>query len=58
MITNDYLLKLKKIVDSLFSIGSTISEAYHIEAVLEFILMRRMTNMHKRILFWVAWWEK
>lgn len=32
---NDYLLKVKRIVDSLFSICSPITPADHIEAILE-----------------------
>lgn len=32
---NEYLLKLKKIIDSLFSVGASISEPDHIEAILE-----------------------
>ncbi|KAF7805093.1 Retrovirus-related Pol polyprotein from transposon TNT 1-94 [Senna tora] len=32
---NEYLLKIKKLVDALFSVGSPVSEADHIEAILE-----------------------
>lgn len=35
MTATEYLLKLKKIVDSLASVGSPIGEADHIEAILE-----------------------
>lgn len=32
---NEYLLKLKKIIDSLFSVGASVSESDHIESILE-----------------------